>query len=149
VLRIGQLQVRWGVQWGGESDWWSSLGLVDSIENSVSGIVHWLERRRGERRRRGRPRGKPLAVQDQLPQLWNGNPLSRVILKDALQDGIQLSRQWKNGPQELGILHVGPESGILERGTLPWVTATCEVHENDSQRPHIIRSRCVAGIGLG
>lgn len=110
----------------------NSRGLVASIEGSLVGIVHWGEGGRWERRRSRRLGGsEPGAPQDQFAQLGNRDPFGRVELKYAPHDGIQFRRNGENGPKELGIFHVSPKGGILERGPLPWVTAASEVHQDD------------------
>lgn len=114
--------------------------LVASIESGIPDVVRWSKWRRGEggwsSRLGGSETGTP---QDQVTELSNRDPLGRVEFEDALQDGVQLWGEGKNGPEELGIFHVGAESAILERGSLPWVASTGQVHKNDSQAPHVIR----------
>ena len=138
----------WRVNWSGKGSNGRN-GLVASVVGSLLSIVHWGEGR--GRQRRGSRRlgcGEAGASHDQLTKLRNGDPLSRVELKDAPHDGIQLRGDGKNGPEELGILHVGTEGAVLERGALPWVAAACEVHQDYSEAPHVVGCGRVAGVSL-
>ena len=105
---------RRGVHWAGKG---SNRGntLVASVVGGLLSIVHWSERWGRQRRSGSRfGRGEAGATHDQLTELRNGDPLGRVELKDAPHDGIQLRGNGKNGSQELGVLHVGTESAVLE-----------------------------------
>jgi hypothetical protein len=141
VLSVGEIQGRGRVHWARKrSNRWNRNRLVASVERSVPDVVHWSKWRRGERGGGcGLGRSEAGAPQDQVSKLRDGDPLGRVEFEDALQDGVQLWGEGKNGPEELGILHVGAESAVLERGPLPWVTATGQVHKNDAQAPHVVR----------
>lgn len=84
--------------------------------------------------------GKLRAFQDHGAQFRNGDPLSWVALEDAAQDTDHLIGQRKNGLEKVRILQVGPECGILGRGTLPGVAATGQVDQDYAQTPDIIGS---------
>jgi len=113
--------------------------LVASAEEGIPGILHRSGRRSRERRsRNGLAGSEARAPHDHVSQFRNGDPLGRVKLEDALQDGIQFRGNGKNAPEELGVLHVGAESAVLKRGTLPGVASTGQVDQNDSKAPHVI-----------
>lgn len=105
--------------------------LVDVIRGWVRGDSHV-----GRRSRLGSREAR--ASHDQVSQLGNRDSLSWVEFKDTLQDRVELSRDGQNGPEELGVLHVGAECAILERGSLPWVASTGQVDKHDSEAPDVI-----------
>ena len=102
----------------------------------------------GRRWRAIRVSGETLAVDDSLPEFRNGDALQRIALKDPSENGIQLGREGQNRLQELGILEIGPEGCVLGRCSLPWVAATGEVDEDDTQRPDIVGCREIARIAF-
>lgn len=87
--------------------------------------------------------GESGTVMDPVAKLWDGDPLGWVDLKDPAQNQVQFGRQWKNGPEETGILQESSESAIALRSTLPWVSSTCEVDKDDTKGPDIIWSRSI------
>lgn len=93
--------------------------------------------------------GEPRALQDQLAQLRDSDPFGRVAFKHPAEDVDHLRGQGQDSLQEEGILQVGPECGILERGTLPWVATAGQVDKHDAQAPDVIGRRCVARHGAG
>jgi len=99
--------------------------LVADIVGRILGKVHWPKRWRWKGSRSDRLRcGETGAAHDHFAKLGNRSTLGRVQLKDSTEDGIELQRDGKNGPQELRILHESTESAVFERCTLPWVAAT-------------------------
>ena len=96
--------------------------------------------------RRRRLHGEAGTLDDELPQLRDGDPLQGVTLKDPPQDGVQLGRERENGLEEIGVLEVRPERGIFSRSPLPWVAATGQIDQNHAQGPDIIRSGQVAWV---
>lgn len=113
--------------------------LGAAIVGSLLGILHWGERRGGDRRgHRGLGGREPRAPHDHFPELGDRGTPGRVELKDAPENVVQLRGDGQNGPEELGILHVGTECAVLEGGTLPWVAATGQIHKDDSQAPDIV-----------
>jgi hypothetical protein len=86
---------------------------------------------------------EPGASDNHIPELSNGDPLGRVEFKDTLKDGVQLWRHREDRPKKLGIFHVGTESAVIERRTLPWVSSTSEVHQDDSETPDVVGRRSI------
>lgn len=85
------------------------------------------------------------AVMNPVAELWNCDSLCWIDLEDPAQNQVQLSRQWKNGPEETGIFQESSESAIALRSTLPWVSSTSEVDEDDTKGPNVIWSRSITG----
>ena len=122
--------------------------LLSRRRKSLKSIPHREDgfnamKRRGRRRQRRRFRGwdrlgEPGAIQDELAQLRNRDPLDRVAFKDTAQDVNHLGRQGQNGLEEEGILEVGPIRGVLERSALPGITTTGQVHQHDAQTPDVV-----------
>lgn len=77
---------------------------------------------------------------DPITEFWNGDSLGWVDFKDPAENQVQLGRQRKDGPEETGILQKSSEGAIALRSTLPWVSSTCEVDEDDAKGPDIIWS---------
>lgn len=67
------------------------------------------------------------ALQNDLTQLGDSDPLTGVTLEDAAQDTDHLGGERQNTLQEERVLEVGLECGVLDRCPLPWVAATGEV----------------------
>lgn len=85
------------------------------VSSFLLGIVHRGEGRSGQRRGSGRlGSSEPRALDDEVTELGDGDPLGWVKLKDALHDGIQFSGNRQDGAQELGVLHVGAEGAVFE-----------------------------------
>jgi hypothetical protein len=71
-------------------------------------------------------------------ELGDGDAVLWVALEDHAEDLIQLVRQWQDGLQEVPVPGKGPVCGILQRGLLPRITATCQVDKDYTQGPHIV-----------
>ena len=112
--------------------WWSGSGLINTVKSGIPGIIYGPEWRR-QRCWRCWPGGEPWASQNQLPQSGNGDPLGRVVFKNTSENGVKLRGQRKDGPQKLRVFHVRPESGILKGCSLPWITATGQVYQDNTQ----------------
>lgn len=93
--------------------------------------------------------GEARALQDQLAQFRDGDPLGGVALKYAAQDTDHLRGQGQDGLEKERILQVSPECGILKGGTLPWVPTAGQVDQHHTQAPHVIGRRGVVGHGAG
>lgn len=93
--------------------------------------------------------GEPRATLNQIPQFGKLDSSGRVGIEDPPQNGVQLVRDGKNGPEEVGILHEGTEGRVLQRGLFPRVASASQVHEDDAQRPDVIGCRLVGCVSLG
>lgn len=93
--------------------------------------------------------GEPRATLNQIPKFGKFDSSRRVGIEDPPQNGIQLVRDGKNGPQEVGVLHESAEGRVLQGGLLPRVAATGQVDEDDAQRPYVIGCRLVGCVSLG
>lgn len=78
------------------------------------------------------------ASHETLAKFIDRDPAVRVDLEDSLEDTVELVRDGQDGLEEVTILHVSPEGGIIYRCSLPWVAATSQVDKNDTQCPHIV-----------
>ena len=92
-----------------------SLTFLGGSSNNLDGgvdefrdheLIFWGRSTRGRH-------GEPGTLDDELPQLGDGDPLQRVTLKDAPEDGVQFGRERENGLEKVGVLEVSPEGGIL------------------------------------
>lgn len=100
------------------------------------------------RLRSGLPRvdGEAGAIQDQLAKFRKGNPLDWVAFKNPAQDVDQFIGQGQNRLEKGGILEIGTERGILDRGSFPRIASACQVDENDTQAPDVIGGGRIAGV---
>lgn len=121
---------------------------TDNGKRSIHGLSNWAVRRCW-RCRVGRSLGcQTWASSNKLRQFIQRDSVLRIDLKDTLKNAIKLIRNRKNGLQEVPVPYEGPESGVIHRGTLPWIPAAGQVDQNHTKRPDIIRSRSVACIRL-
>ena len=93
---------------GGHEHWHLGLGNVVDLLRHPGGWDHGVLRETG-------------ALQNELAQLWDGDPLHWVNLKDTAENTNHLGGERQNSFQEEGVLEVGLECGILNRGTFPWI----------------------------
>jgi len=84
------------------------------------------------------------AVKDQLSKFTKADALVWVDLEDPLEDGIEAVRDWQDGLQEVPVPHEGPESGVIHCRSLPRITTTGQVDQNDTKRPDIVGLGSVA-----
>jgi hypothetical protein len=92
------------------------------------------------RRRNGSLLGEGSALEDRCVQLVEGDPAFRLNLKYALEHAVQVVRDGENSLEEVFVLAECPEGRILERRTLPRVSAACKIDEDHSQRPNVVGS---------
>jgi len=147
VLGVRHL-VRGRVHWARKGcNLWRSL--VASVVDGFLDVVDGVEGRRRQWCRNSSLGGSEgRAPVDHVADLGDGGPLGRVELKNALENGIELQGDGKNGPQEVGVLHESTEGAVLGRSTLPRVASAGEVDKNDTKAPHVIGGRSVARVGL-
>jgi len=110
-----------------------------SLHRSLNGTL---------RRRKSGLLGEGSALEDRCVKLVQGDPAFRLDLKDALEHAVQVTRDWKNGLEEVPVLAECTEGRILQRRPLPRIPSAGEVDENDTKGPDIVGSRCVTGEWL-
>lgn len=93
--------------------------------------------------------GEAGALLDAALQLGHRDAVLRVALEDHAQDVIQLIRQGEDGLQEVPVPGERSVGGILQRGLLPRIPATCQVDKNDAEGPDIVGSTAVRGVPRG
>lgn len=107
----------------------------DGIEGCV-GVVQF----RGRGIREFDLGGEARAAENQGPEVGDRDPARGIAFEDAPQDAVQVWGQGQNGAEESGVLEVGAEGGVLDRGALPWIAAAGQVDQNDAQAPDIVGS---------
>lgn len=71
------------------------------------------------------------AIQDQMSQFWQGDPVHRVQLKDALNNVVQVVGERKNRGKEVWVLDEGAERFIRRSGrAFPRITSASEVDKD-------------------
>lgn len=76
---------------------------------------------------------------DHLSQFFQPDPLPRILHKDPLEDLVSFLTDRKNLSQDFAIMKEGPV-GVIRLGArlFPRVSATGQVDENNSKRPHVV-----------
>lgn len=114
------LEERWSRQWSHRGD-----RLVAVVESCVPSVIHWAEWRGGEGTGNSGLGGRETrATENHFANLRDRSSLGWVELEDSSQESIEFQGDWKNGSQEIGILHERTECAVLEGGSLPWIAPT-------------------------
>ena len=63
--------------------------------------------------------------------------------KKTFEDDVERVRNGENGAQEIGIVHVCPESVVRGTSLSPWIAAASEIDEDDTEGPDIVLLRII------
>lgn len=70
---------------------------------------------------------------NQVLELGDSDPFSRIDFKDPAKNQVQFWREREDGLQETCILEVSSEGAVALRSTLPWITSTGKVDEDNTE----------------
>lgn len=90
--------------------------------------------------------GEVGAGHDAAAKLRDADTEFGVGVEDAAKNVVEIIRKREDGLEEAGRADVGAVGRVLERSLLPWVTATGEVDEDDTETPDVVGSAHVVGL---
>jgi len=114
------------------------------VKWDVPGVIYRSTKRRRKERLRRNGCSEGGTTDDHVFEFRNSNPFRGITFKNASQYAIKLLRKRQDRFEKFWVPQKGSESGVFDGSLFPWIAATGKIDQDNSKRPHIIGSRCIA-----